>query len=90
MNFNCFDPIEIVVDAILGVPNGAGSGSVGVTVTGGNTDCGDLTYSWEGPEDYAASTEDISGLQETGTYTLTVSIKNYSFKWSSILMVELH
>lgn len=73
MTLDCFEPIEITVDAILGVPNGAGSGSVGVTVTGGNTNCGPLMYSWEGPSDYAASTEDISGLQETGTYTLTVS-----------------
>ncbi len=73
MTLGCFTPIQITLDAVAGVPTTAGTGSVAVTVTGGNTDCGSLTYSWTGPGGFAASTEDISGLSMTGDYTLTVT-----------------
>lgn len=74
MTIDCYDPVEIVVTGIAGVPaSGVGTGSIGVNVTGGDTSCGPLTFSWVGPEAFAASTEDISGLTTIGEYTLTVT-----------------
>ena len=78
MTLDCFDPIVITVDAILGVPNGAGTGSVGVTVTGGSSTgplCDGeepLYIDWIGPDGFVACTEDISGLTEAGTYNIFV------------------
>lgn len=74
MTLDCYTPVEVVVTAILGVPsNGAGTGSIGISTSGGDTSCGPLTYSWEGPSDYTATTASISGLTEVGEYTLTVT-----------------
>ena len=44
-------------------------GSIDATISGG---VGTLTYSWTGPGNYTASTEDISGIT-AGTYYLTVT-----------------
>ncbi len=74
LSMDCFFPLNIAVDAVLPVPaSGIGTASVGVTVTGGNTDCGPLTYAWTGPGGYTASTADISDITEIGDYTLTVT-----------------
>lgn len=75
LTFDCFFPITITVNAILGVPaNGAGTGSVSITVTGGNTDCPEgLFFDWEDEDDnFVADTEDLSGLTEAGTYNIYV------------------
>jgi uncharacterized surface protein with fasciclin (FAS1) repeats len=66
------DAIVITVDATEN-PDNAPNGSIDVSVTGGT---GDLTYAWEGPNETAYDTEDLSGLEEAGTYTLTVTDEN--------------
>ena len=66
------DAIVITVDATEN-PDNAPNGSIDVSVTGGT---GDLTYAWEGPDETAYDTEDLSGLEEAGTYTLTVTDEN--------------
>lgn len=48
---------------------GGSEGSIDLIVTGG---AGVLTYSWTGPEGYAASTQDISGLV-AGIYSVVIS-----------------
>ena len=74
------DAIEIVVDGTEN-PDNAPNGSIDVSVTGGT---GDLTYAWTGPNETAYDTEDLSGLEEAGTYTLTVTDENgcEELKWS--------
>jgi len=66
------DAIVITVDASEN-PDNAPNGSIDVSVAGGT---GDLTYAWEGPNETAYDTEDLSGLEEAGTYTLTVTDEN--------------
>ncbi|MFK7905158.1 MAG: T9SS type A sorting domain-containing protein [Chitinophagales bacterium] len=74
LSMDCFFPLNITLDAIHSVPaSGIGTGSVGVTVTGGNTDCGPLVYDWTGPDGYTASTADISDITVVGEYTLIVT-----------------
>lgn len=48
----------------------AGTGSIDLTVVGA---MGALTYSWTGPNAYAAATQDISGLTDSGTYKVVVT-----------------
>jgi len=90
LSMTCYFPLAITVDGIISVPaSGFGAGgSVNVSVTGGNTDCGPLTYDWVGPDvpdpnslnplnpdmiPYTASTEDLIGLTAVGEYTLIVT-----------------
>lgn len=49
-------------------PN-AGDGAIDMTITGGS---GQFSFSWTGPGNFSANTEDISGLS-SGTYTLEVT-----------------
>jgi gliding motility-associated-like protein len=48
--------------------NGGNDGFINMTITGGS---GSYSYSWVGPNGFAASTRDISGLK-AGVYTCTV------------------
>ena len=66
------DAIVITVDGTEN-PDNAPNGSIDVSVTGGT---GDLTYAWVGPNEAAYDTEDLAGLEEAGTYTLTVTDEN--------------
>jgi gliding motility-associated-like protein len=45
----------------------ANTGAINISITGGNP-----TYSWQGPNGFTATTEDISGLA-AGTYTITAT-----------------
>ena len=45
-------------------------GTIDLTVNGGTPG---YTYSWEGPNGYSSSTEDLSGLTENGIYIITVT-----------------
>jgi hypothetical protein len=49
--------------------NGAATGSIDLQVSGGTPG---YTFSWMGPNGFAATTEDISGL-EAGIYTVTIT-----------------
>ncbi|MBK9736604.1 MAG: SprB repeat-containing protein [Saprospiraceae bacterium] len=60
--------------------NGAATGSIDLTVTGGT---GAYTYSWTG----GATTQDRSGLAP-GTYTVTVTDANACTKTSSATITE--
>ena len=49
LTMDCFFPININVNGASQVPaSGVGTASISVTVTGGDTSCGPLTYSWTG------------------------------------------
>ena len=56
--------------------NGGNNGAIDITVSGGTPNSqGNYTYSWAGPNNYSATTQDISGLTE-GTYLVTVTDAN--------------
>ncbi len=78
---NCKDSLEIKITAsttpcALGLSTtqikiiNGNPGSVDLTVIGA---MGALTYSWTGPNAYTASTQDISGLTDSGTYKVVVT-----------------
>ncbi|MFK7907623.1 MAG: T9SS type A sorting domain-containing protein [Chitinophagales bacterium] len=70
----CDACMSVSVGAVLNIPaSGPGTGSIDAIVTGGDTSCGTLTYSWTGPGGYAATTEDISNITEAGAYMLEVT-----------------
>ncbi len=74
LTVDCYIPIVITQEAIFPIPgSGGGVGGVSVTVTGGNTDCGPLTYAWSGPGGYTASTKDAADITTAGVYTLVVT-----------------
>lgn len=53
------------------VSDAGGDGSISVDVTGGNGN--GFNYAWTGPDNFMDDTEDISGLNVAGTYTLVVT-----------------
>lgn len=62
-----------VVGAVQGSNTGT-DGAIDITVTGG-TGAGTYTYAWTGPNEFTATTADISGLPE-GDYTVDVTDGN--------------
>jgi len=52
--------------------NGDNSGAIDLTVSGTYGTPQDLSFSWTGPNGFAANTEDVSGLK-AGSYTVVVS-----------------
>ncbi len=64
--------------------NGASTGSIDVTTTGGTAP---LTFSWSGPSSYSNNTEDISSLA-AGSYTLTVTDANSCSANATIVLSE--
>jgi len=75
----CDACMSISVHSVLNLPaSGFGFGAIDVTIVGGDTSCGALTYSWTGPADangvfYSANTEDIANITTTGAYILEVT-----------------
>ncbi len=78
---NCKDSLEVKITASttpcaislsttqVNIVN-ANPGSIDLTVVGA---MGALTYSWTGPNAFAAATQDISGLTDSGTYKVVVT-----------------
>lgn len=78
---NCKDSLEVKITASttpcaislsttqVNIING-NPGSIDLTVIGA---MGALTYAWTGPNSYAASTQDVSGLTDSGTYKVVVT-----------------
>lgn len=65
--------ITVSVDNITGVScNGAATGSIAITPSGGTPL---LSFSWSGPNGFTSTLEDISNL-EAGNYNLTISDAN--------------
>ncbi len=64
--------------------NGAGTGSIDATITGGT---GPMIYAWTGPSGFTSGNEDISGLV-AGAYTLTVSDVNGCSTNSAITLTQ--
>ncbi|MFB6307427.1 MAG: hypothetical protein ABEH43_10665, partial [Flavobacteriales bacterium] len=52
------------------VNNDTANGSIDITV---NDTAGETSFSWTGPNGFTDSTEDITGLDTSGTYTVTVT-----------------
>ncbi len=63
---------------------GANNGAISVIVTGGT---GALTYAWTGPNNYSATTRDISALR-AGGYVLTVRDANGCSATSPVITVS--
>ena len=59
---------------------GTSKGTIVATVSGGNNS---FTYSWTGPNGFTATTKDISGLENPGSYTLTVRDGNQCTRTAS-------
>ncbi len=73
LTMNCYPPMVIQLKSTTNIPlRGGTTGSIDMTVSGGPCD-GLMSFSWTGPGDFTATTEDISGLTHTGIYTLTVT-----------------
>ncbi|MGB0931369.1 MAG: T9SS type A sorting domain-containing protein [Chitinophagales bacterium] len=73
LTMNCYPPIVIQVNSTTNIPlRGTTTGAIDVTVSGGPCN-GNVSFSWTGPGDFTATTEDISELTQTGVYTLTVT-----------------
>ena len=51
-------------------------GAIDLAVSGGTGTEGNFSYSWNGPESFSESTQDISGLTEGGTYGVSVTDEN--------------
>ena len=66
------EPIEIQETTVNDSCNEGGSGSIDITVSGGNPP---FTFSWTGPGYFSATTEDISDLI-AGNYVVTVTDVN--------------
>ena len=64
------NPCNIVLSEIHTIENCVGSADASIDVTGSGVNM-PATYSWNGPDGFIASTEDISGLTK-GVYTLDV------------------
>ena len=63
------DPILITFTTSSATCEGTSDGTIDADITGG---CGAYTLAWTGPDGYASTLEDLSGLVG-GTYTLTVT-----------------
>ena len=64
--------IEIAEDATTDEIDGAATGSIDVTITGGT---GSLTIAWTGPDNFTSDQEDLTDLF-AGLYTITVTDEN--------------
>lgn len=62
--------------------NGGSNGAIAITTSGGNP-----TYSWQGPNGFTSSAEDISGVM-AGTYTVTATNNNGCFIARSFTLAE--
>lgn len=69
---NISEPTQIIVGGVASPNNGFNDGSVDITVSGGSPG---YTFSWTGPNNFTASTEDISNLAG-GTYIVTTTDLN--------------
>ncbi len=47
-------------------------GALDISVTGGDTSCGDYTFSWTGPNGFTSTSQNLTGLA-TGYYDVTVT-----------------
>jgi len=58
-----------IINAVITPDNGSSTGAVNITVAGGDAP---FTYAWQGPNGFAATTEDISGLI-VGWYIVSIT-----------------
>jgi hypothetical protein len=66
------EPSAISVSGTVTGDSGSGDGSINLTVSGGTSG---YSYSWSGPNNFTASTQNISGLAG-GSYSVTVTDAN--------------
>ncbi|MCP4120665.1 MAG: T9SS type B sorting domain-containing protein, partial [Bacteroidetes bacterium] len=71
------EPPALVINNILvnDITEAGNDGTVSINVTGG-TGAGSYSYSWEGPQNYTADTQNILQLSQPGTYSITVTDAN--------------
>lgn len=62
--------VVIADSTITEISGEGGEGAVDITVAGGD---GTYNFSWQGPSNFTATTEDISGITIAGTYCVTVT-----------------
>lgn len=79
------DAIEISIESVIADVNGEGTGSIDVTVVGGEPD---YTFQWTGLDgQFQSDQEDLSGLA-SGTYSLTVTDGNGCTATLDAVMIE--
>jgi len=67
--------LDVIIDEQISLSAaGATDGQISITASGGT---GDLTYNWSGPNGFASSSDDLTGLVK-GDYFVTVTDENYA------------
>ena len=74
LNIEINEPSALTISGAVQGSNTGSDGAIDITVTGG-TGSGSYSYGWTGPNEFTASTADISGLGE-GDYTVVVTDGN--------------
>ncbi|MDD4671379.1 MAG: T9SS type A sorting domain-containing protein [Bacteroidales bacterium] len=70
------DPDDIIITgSVTNITNPGNNGAVEITNISGGTGSypADFSYNWVGPNSYSSTNKDVSGLNDEGDYTLTVT-----------------